>query len=191
MKNQILLAILTILLTFTVSFGQTITASIKGTVKDDFGKPVIGATVTVKDEEQQIITTATTDESGSYRVLDLSVGNYKLVVEKDGLKSESITNINLNAASEEIFDLHMQASLEGKAIKKVAATYPDVAKITQQQGRVIVGVLVNPEGKVDKVLFLAGNNVFKSSALQAAQKWVFEKSDSGFSGRIAFNFKIN
>ncbi|MFY9221691.1 MAG: TonB family protein [Blastocatellia bacterium] len=191
MRNQILLLVLMILLTVTVSFGQTITASIKGTVKDDFGKPVTGATITVKDEEQQIVTTATTDESGSYQVLDLSIGSYKLVIEKDGLKSESITNINLNAASEEVFDLHMQASLEGKAIKKVAATYPDVAKLTQQQGRVIVGVLVNAEGKVDKVLFLAGNNVFKSSALQAAQKWVFEKSNSGFSGRIAFNFKIN
>ena len=84
MKNQILLLVLMILLTLTVSFGQTITASIKGTVKDDFGKPVTGATITVKDEEQQIVTTATTDENGGYQVLDLSIGSYKLVVEKDG-----------------------------------------------------------------------------------------------------------
>lgn len=191
MTNRLLLVLLTIFLSSTTIFTQIITATIKGTVKDDFGRPVVSATVTVKDDTQQIVTTVKTDQEGRYEVTDLAVGSYKLIVESDGLKSESIADIKLTVASEQVFDLRMQAGLEAKAIKKIGAIYPEVARQSQQQGRVIVGVLVKPDGNVDKVLFLAGNTVFKSAALDAAQKWQFQKSINGFSGRIAFNFKIN
>ncbi len=190
MSSRLLLLLLAISL-FSISiFSQTITATIKGTVKDDFGRPVVSAVVTVKDESQQVVSTAKTDQDGHYEVTDLPIGNYNLTVECDGLKSEAKTDIKLAVASENISDLRMQANLEAKAIKKIGATYPEAAKATMQQGRVIVGVLVKPDGTVDKVLFLAGNTIFKSAALDAAQKWQFQKSINGYSGRIAFGFKL-
>lgn len=189
MGSRIALFLLIIFLFTLTNFAQTITSVINGTVKDDFGRPIMDATVTVKDEEGQVISTVKTDKEGKYQVADLATGSYKLLVESEGLKSEEITDIRLTVAAEQSFDLKLKTSLEGKAIKKVPAVYPEVARVTQQQGRVVVGILVKPDGSVDKVLFLSGNAVFKSAALEAAQKWTFQKSPNGLSGRIAFNFK--
>ena len=172
------------------AFSQIITARISGTVKDDFGTIVADATVTVKDEEQQVVTSTSTDKEGNYKIENLPIGSYKLTVEKEGLNSESIADIKLSVAAEVTLDLKMQLNLEGKAIKKIAPAYPDLAKRTHQEGRVIVGVLVKPDGTVDKALFLSGNQAFKAAALQAAQRWVFQKTNSGLSGRIAFTFKF-
>ncbi len=191
MRSRAFLILLIIFLSSIISFAQVITSTINGTVKDDFGRPIMDAVVIVKDEEDQVISTIKTDKDSKYEVADLSTGSYKLTVESEGLKSEEITDIKLTVAAEQTFDLKLKTSLEGKALKKVPATYPEVARLAQQQGRVVVGILVKPDGTVEKVLFLSGNVVFKSSALQAAQKWTFQKSPNGLSGRIAFNFKSN
>lgn len=189
MTSRIFSLLTIVLFSFFTTFAQDITSTINGTVKDDFGRSIVDATVTVKDEEGQIIGTVKTDKDGKYEVKDLATGSYKLLVESEGLKSEEITDIRLTVAAEQTFDLKMKTSLEGKALKKVPAIYPEVARLTQQQGRVIVGILVKPDGTVEKAMFLSGNAVFKSAALDAAQKWTFQKSPNGLSGRIAFNFK--
>lgn len=189
MKSRIFLLLLIIFLCSSASFAQDIASTINGTVKDDFGRAIVEATVTVKDEEGNVINTVKTDKDGKYEVVDLPTGSYKILVESEGLKSEEIRDIKLTVAAEQTVDLKLQTSLEGKAVKKVQAVYPEVARIAQQQGRVVVGILVKPDGTVEKVLFLSGNAVFKSAALDAAQKWTFQKSPNGISGRIAFNFK--
>jgi TonB family protein len=191
MRSCIFFILLITFLSSIVVFAQDIACTIRGSVKDDFGRPIIDATVTTKDEEDQVIATVKTDKDGNYEVADLPIGSYKLTVESEGLKSEEIKDIKLTVAAEQTFDLKLKTSLEGKAVKKIPPTYPEVAKLAQQQGRVVVGILVKPDGTVDKVLFLSGNAIFKAAALQAAQKWTFQKSSNGLSGRIAFNFKAN
>jgi TonB family protein len=173
----------------SVSFAQNITSIISGKVRDDFGKPVEGATVLVK-EEQRTVATATTDKEGKYRIDNLAVGNYKLTVEKEGLNSESVSDVRLSVASELELDLTMQLNLEGKAIKRVSPAYPSFAKMTRQEGRAVIGVLVKPDGTVEKAIFLGGNPAFKETSMQAAQRWVFQKTNTGLSGRIAFTFKF-
>lgn len=169
---------------------QTITATINGTIKDDFGQKVANAKLTLKDENQNIVATATSDNEGRYQIDNLAIGSYKMVVESEGLNSETVEDIKLSAASEVTFDLVLQLNLEGRAIKKVAPVYPELAKRTRQEGRVVVGIMVKPDGTVEKALFLNGNTVFKAAALQAVQRWVFQKTNSGITGRIAFVFKL-
>ncbi|MEW6733066.1 MAG: TonB family protein [Acidobacteriota bacterium] len=191
MRARLLTTLLVMMvLPVEATLAQNIAGAISGIVKDDFGKTVAQATVTVKDEEQAIVAAAKTDTEGRYRIDNLPLGNYQLTVESEGLNSESVIDIKLTVASEVKLDLNMQLNLEGKAIKKIFPTYPALARTTRQEGRVIVGVIVNSEGKVEKTLFISGSEVFKSVALQAAQRWLFQKTNSGFSGRIAFNFKF-
>lgn len=59
---------------------QQITGSIRGTVTDPLGAIVQGATVTVQQSETGLIRTAITDRTGSYVVLELPVGHYRLQV---------------------------------------------------------------------------------------------------------------
>src|ERR1700719_1442989 len=83
-----LLAVLTILLAtngmLQCAWAQEVTASITGTVTDPSGAAVAGATVTATSQERGQTYTATTNDSGLYRIAQLPVGAYGLKVEKSG-----------------------------------------------------------------------------------------------------------
>ena len=75
----------TFLILFTVgvsaAMAQT-TASISGKIEDPTGAPVSGAAVTVRSVETGASRTATTDESGSYKILSLHLGPQEVRAEK-------------------------------------------------------------------------------------------------------------
>src|SRR5271163_2882817 len=68
------------------AWAQDVTASIYGTVTDPSGAAIVGATVTAKSVERGVTFTATTNETGLYRISQLPVGNYDLRVEKQGFQ---------------------------------------------------------------------------------------------------------
>ncbi len=69
------------------TYAQEVTATIAGTVTDPSGAAVVGATVTAKSVERGTTFVATTNDTGSYRIPQLSVGNYDLRVEKPGFQT--------------------------------------------------------------------------------------------------------
>jgi hypothetical protein len=71
--------------------------SISGKVQDATGLGVGGATVTVKRLDTGATRVATTDESGNYRALSLSVGGQEVRVEKTGFKTAIRTGVSLEA----------------------------------------------------------------------------------------------
>lgn len=70
-----------------VTFAQTVTADITGTVTDPSGAAVVGATVTATSVERGISYTGVTNEAGVYRVSRLLPGQYDLKVEKTGFQT--------------------------------------------------------------------------------------------------------
>ncbi|HEV2399827.1 MAG TPA: TonB-dependent receptor [Candidatus Sulfotelmatobacter sp.] len=66
------------------AWAQEVTASITGTVTDPSGAAIAGATVTTTSQERGVTYTATTNESGLYRIPQLPAGTYDLKVEKSG-----------------------------------------------------------------------------------------------------------
>jgi hypothetical protein len=66
------------------AWGQTVTAAIVGTITDPAGAAVSGATVTITSVERGTTYSATTDNSGLYRISAIPVGNYTLKAEKSG-----------------------------------------------------------------------------------------------------------
>lgn len=61
--------------------------AINGTVTDENGSPVAGATVTLTSTSLGITRTATTSSSGAYRFIGLTAGAYDIVVEANGKPS--------------------------------------------------------------------------------------------------------
>ena len=59
---------------------------ILGTVTDQSGGVISGATVTVIDTERGVIRTLTTDDAGAYNAPNLTPGNYTVRVEATGFK---------------------------------------------------------------------------------------------------------
>jgi hypothetical protein len=79
-----LLLFVTVTGAFHYGWSQEVTASITGTISDQSGAAVQGATVTATSEERGQSYTAVTNESGLYRIAQLPVGAYSLKVEKAG-----------------------------------------------------------------------------------------------------------
>jgi Carboxypeptidase regulatory-like domain len=75
--------------------GQTTTATIRGTVYDEAGTVISGATVTAINDTTGLTRFAVSDASGRYLIPKLQVGSYTVAVEKEGFRRLSMTGITL------------------------------------------------------------------------------------------------
>jgi hypothetical protein len=71
----------------TPAMSQEVTAGIVGTVTDPSGAPIKGATVTASDTERGTVWTAETNDTGTYNLIRLPVGTYKLKVTAPGFQT--------------------------------------------------------------------------------------------------------
>ena len=79
-----LLLFVTVIGAFHYGWSQEVTASIAGTISDQSGASVPGATVTATSQERGLSYTAVTNDTGLYRIAQLPAGTYALKVEKSG-----------------------------------------------------------------------------------------------------------
>lgn len=77
------------------SIGQGITGSITGTVTDESGAAIAGATVTVRQVETNSIRTATTSDVGTYTVTQLPPGQYSVKIDNPAFKTFQQSGITL------------------------------------------------------------------------------------------------
>src|SRR5438309_8655388 len=85
-----------------------VTATVSGRVEDSSGAAVPGASVTVTSLETGAGRTATTNETGTYRVLSLPVGRYEVKAELAGFKSALQTSVNLAVGEEAVVNLKLE-----------------------------------------------------------------------------------
>ena len=90
MNKQITAAFLSLLVSVLLltgqTFGQGTTSRLTGTVADNAGAMVPGATVTLTNEANSISFTTQTSSSGAYAFDLIPAGTYKVAVEKPGFK---------------------------------------------------------------------------------------------------------
>jgi hypothetical protein len=79
-------------------FAQTISSSIRGTVKDSSGSAVIGAQVTLSEPSTgQVVRQATSNSSGDYEFDELKTGTYELHCDAANFKTFVAQNILLDS----------------------------------------------------------------------------------------------
>jgi hypothetical protein len=98
-----------------------VSASVSGRTTDASGANIPQTTVTVLNQETGVARSATTDDSGNYRVLSLPVGRYEIKAEKPGFKTAIQTGINLTVGQEaelnltlEVGELQQQITVSGE-----------------------------------------------------------------------------
>ncbi len=89
-------------------FAQGTAGRILGTVADQSGGAIAGATVTVTDVDRNVPRTLTTDQSGEYNAPNLLPGNYKVRAEAKGFKAFERSGVILEVNGEIRVDLTMQ-----------------------------------------------------------------------------------
>lgn len=93
-----------------VVFAQEITGNIVGTVKDNGGGVVKGATVTVTDTDKNLVVrTIVTGDEGEFSAPQLQSGNYSVTIEAPGFKKSVQTAIKLDVNQRRSLDVTLEA----------------------------------------------------------------------------------
>ena len=109
LKGIRILGLVCLTLTFSIPLvAQTTTGRILGTVTDQSGSAVSGATVTITDMQRGTARTLTTDEAGTYVAPNLIPSTYKVRTESKGFKVLERPNITVEVATDVRVDVVLQ-----------------------------------------------------------------------------------
>jgi hypothetical protein len=103
------------------AFAQKITGDISGTVTDSTGAVLPNVTLTILNTDTGISRTATTSNSGNYRVPDLAIGSYKITAKAQGFKTiiQTVT-VQAGGVSHADFKLPVGATSETVEVEGAA-----------------------------------------------------------------------
>src|SRR5579862_1128155 len=113
---RLLGGIFAVLLLCLPAYSQGSFGRILGTVTDQSGGVVSGATVTVIDTERGISRTLTTDDAGAYNAPNLTAGNYTVRVEAKGFKRIERQAITIEVGHEVRVDLTVQPGEQNQTV---------------------------------------------------------------------------
>src|SRR5436190_668312 len=99
-----------------LSFAQTSTATILGTVKDASGALIPGVNITVKHTESGLARTVVSGERGGYNVPLLPVGPYEITTTMPGFKQQLRSGINLVVGEEAVVDLTLEVGANAEQV---------------------------------------------------------------------------
>lgn len=91
-------------------FGQTFRGGINGTVVDETGAVVAGARVEALDVATSVSHKTISSSAGEYSFQDLPLGTYKVTVAATGFKTETVSNVKVQAGV--IYTLPIKVSVE-------------------------------------------------------------------------------
>jgi hypothetical protein len=120
--QMILLALALLLSVSALAFGQEITGSINGTVKDSTGAAVKGATVTITDSAQKVVArTIVTDDEGQFSAPNLPSANYDVAVEAPNFKKHIESKVKVDVGQRRTVDVALEAGNIAEVVTVEAA----------------------------------------------------------------------
>ena len=103
------------------TWAQTFRGTILGTVKDNTGGVVPGATVSVKNMSTGIMRTTETDTVGNFTIPELPIGLYELTVQLSGFQTVVAGSIKVEIASERRVDVTLRPAGSNETVTVEAA----------------------------------------------------------------------
>lgn len=118
-----------LVLPFTVA-AAPLSGTISGTVKDDAGKPLVGALINVYDAvtSKEVLKTARTDKQGRFLAANLVPGNYMLRAMAEGYKSELVTAARVTPSQTSFFNFTLKRVSEMMSVQDELESYHRVLR---------------------------------------------------------------
>lgn len=117
-----MLALALVFLSPIGAVAQDVTGSLRGTVVDQQGAVVPGATVTTKSQDKGDERSATADSDGNFAISKLNPGKYTLTVEKQGFKKKAVTDLSLNLGENSIGNVVLETGTPTETVTVTAGT---------------------------------------------------------------------
>jgi hypothetical protein len=131
------ISIVLILLSTAAVIRADVTGSIQGTVRDASQGAIAGAQLTIMNVETNLKYQTTSAADGSYRILALPAGNYKLTVTATGFRNFAETDIVVKVNDQLQVDVTMQVGSAQQEVINVEANAVQVQTESTQLGDVI------------------------------------------------------
>lgn len=109
--------------------GQATTGSISGHVADPGGAAVAGANVSIRNVDNGLITTATTDRAGEFIETAMPPDHYTITIEKDGFTTAHVAAFKLDIDQKARFEVPLKVGAVSTEV-----TVSDAAPVLQLQG---------------------------------------------------------
>jgi hypothetical protein len=136
--TRMFLAMLLVLGVAASAAAQFETASIVGTVRDNSGAVVGGATVTITHTETGVSSTRTTDDAGNYEFFTVRLGTYLVTAEKPGFAVAVADDVRVAVGARQRVDLNLQIGALTERVE-VSGAVTQLETDTSQRGQVITG----------------------------------------------------
>src|SRR5919112_3327607 len=101
---------------------QTGRSTVRGTVRDQQGNVVTGASVTLADAAKNFTRTQTTGEEGVYTFAAVPPGTYRVEVESQGFKKASVAAVQALVDTPVDVDVELQPGLNTESVTVTAST---------------------------------------------------------------------
>ena len=137
---QLLGGMLAVLLLSVQLFSQGPTGRILGTVVDQSGGTIAGATVTVRDTDRGISRALITDDAGVYNAPNLTPGNYTVRAEAKGFKTFERQSIVVEVGKELRVDATLQPGEQNQTI-----TITEAVPLVETTNATLGGTLENAD----------------------------------------------
>jgi hypothetical protein len=99
--------VLSLLALASISLGQISTASVFGQVEDPSGGAVRAVAITAQQETTGFVRHALTDDSGAYRIEQLSPGTYSIRAQHEGFTTAVVSHVTLEVSQQARLDFHL------------------------------------------------------------------------------------
>jgi hypothetical protein len=118
--SKSVITLLAIFLVATVSYAQAGRSAVRGTVKDQQGNLIAGATVTLTNSERNFSRTQTTTEDGTYVFSAVPPGTYRLDVEAANFKKTSLSDVKALVDSSVDADVTLEVGAVSETVNVTA-----------------------------------------------------------------------
>jgi hypothetical protein len=125
-----------------ILYGQVDTGTILGTVRDNTGAVIPGATVTIRNEGTAFVQTTKTSPEGAYVFTAQKIGQYSIEVTNAGFKKEVRSGLALNIQQQLVVDFDLQVGDVTSEVQ-VTASAPLLQTENGSVGQVIEGKTIN------------------------------------------------
>jgi hypothetical protein len=160
------------------AFAQT-TGTISGTVEDEKGAAIPGASVAARNVETNISRTAQTDSDGRYRLSGMPVGNYEVTVEAQSFAKYVQTGITLLLNQDAVVDVTMKPA----GVQEVVTVTENAALLNTNNSEVSTRF----DSRRLSELPLATNRNVYNVALSAAGVSQLQSNQSAFTNGINYS----
>src|SRR6266850_1959522 len=189
--RRILAVILAVCLTpFTHAFSQSSNAALSGTVSDAANALIPGVNITATSTETGVVSTAITNETGTYNLPSLLPGLYNVTAELPGFQTQTFTGVRLGNAAQLRLNFTLQVASVNTAVEVTIAADRLLLESTSSVGAVLPEKAVRDLPVVGVMGNDALNLVRTLPGLNLSNDLIFAANDSKLAGVSAANIQI-